>query len=159
SVDFAVPILRISGLENYSLPHPNLKVRPGSAVGNATPNSGTGPGGTYLGSDFRNAYASGTSLTGKGQSVGLLQFDGFYTNDITAYESQAGLTNVPLTVVPIDGGVPTPGSDNDEVCLDIEMAISMAPGLARVYVYEAPNNPAYWDDLLSRMANDNLAKQ
>src|ERR1019366_4262535 len=158
SVDFAVPILRISGLENYSLPHPNLKVRPGSAVGNATPNSGTGPGGTYLGSDFRNAYASGTSLTGKGQSVGLLQFDGFYTNDITAYESQAGLTNVPLTVVPIDGGVGTPGNGASEVSLDIEMVISMAPGISGIYVYEAPN-PSPWVDLLSRMANDNLAKQ
>ena len=39
------------------------------------------------------------------------------------------------------------------------MAISMAPGLSHVYVYEAPNNTSYWVDLLSRMASDNLAKQ
>jgi uncharacterized repeat protein (TIGR01451 family) len=154
SVAFGVPILRISGLDNYSLPHPNFKLR----LANATPKSGTGPGGTYLGSDFRTAYVPGTELTGAGQSVGLLQFDGFYASDIASYASQAGLPDIPLTVVPIDGGVSTPGSNNGEVCLDIEMVMSMAPGLTRIYVYEAPN-PSPWVDLLSRMANDNLSKQ
>ncbi|MGO8925643.1 MAG: immunoglobulin domain-containing protein [Limisphaerales bacterium] len=158
SVDLAVPILHVSGLDNYSLPHPNLKVRLAGAMANATPNTGTGPDGTYRGSDFRTAYVPGTSLTGAGQSVGLLQFDGFYASDITSYESQAGLPSVPVTVVAVDGGVSTPGSGVDEVSLDIEMAISMAPGLAGVYVYEAPNGSP-WVDLLSRMANDNLAKQ
>ena len=159
SVDLAVPILHISGLDNYSLPHPNSRIRPASAAANATPNSGTGPGGTYRGSDFRTAYVPGTTLTGAGQAVGLLQFDGFYASDITTYESQAGLPNVPLTVVPVDGGVSTPGSGAVEVSLDIEMVISMAPGIAHIYVYEAPNTTGLWDDLLSRMANDNLAKQ
>src|SRR5439155_5207537 len=127
-------------------------------VANATPNAGTGPGGTYRGSDFRRAYVPGTTLTGAGQSVGLLQFDGFYTNDIAIYASQAMLPNVPLTVVPVNGGVSTPGSDNGEVCLDIEMVMSMAPGVTNIYVYEAPN-PSPWVDLLSRMANDNLSRQ
>jgi uncharacterized repeat protein (TIGR01451 family) len=158
SVDFAVPILHVSGLDNYSLPHPNFKVSPAAAVADATPHSGTGPNLTYWGSDFRAAYVPGTGLTGAGQSVGLLELDGYYASDITTYESRAGLPNVPLTVVPVDGGVSTPGSGVGEVSLDIEMAISMAPGLARVYVYEAPN-PSPWVDLLSRMANDNLAKQ
>src|ERR1035437_7214433 len=88
SVDFAVPILHISGLDNYSLPHPNSKVRPAGAVANATPNSGTGPGGSYRGSDFRTAYVPGTTNTGTGQSVGLLQFDGYYPKDIATYISQ-----------------------------------------------------------------------
>src|SRR5437016_4799917 len=158
SVDFALPMLHISGLDNYSLPHPNFKVRPGGAVANATPNAGTGPGGTYRGSDFRRAYVPGTTLTGAGQSVGLLQFDGFYTNDIAIYASQARLPNVPLTVVPVNGGVSTAGTNNIEVCLDIEMVMSMAPGVTNIYVYEAPN-PSPWVDLLSRMANDNLSRQ
>jgi subtilase family serine protease len=139
SVDFAVPILHISGLDNYFLPHPNLMLKPAGAAANATPNSGTGPGGTYRGSDFRTAYVPGTSLTGAGQTVGLLQFDGFYASDIAAYASQAGLPSIPLTVVPVDGGVSTPGTGNSEVCLDIEMVMSMAPGVTNIYVYEAPN--------------------
>jgi subtilase family serine protease len=152
SVDFAVPILHISGLDNYALPHPNLVRRPASASAKAAPNGGSGPSGNYQGSDFRTAYVPGTTLTGAGQSVGLLEFDGFYATDITSYESQAGLPNVPLTVVPIDGGISTPGSGVDEVSLDIEMAISMAPDLSQVYIYEAPNGSP-WADILNPMAN------
>ena len=159
SVDFAVPILHISGLDNFSLPRPHLKRMPAELTQKAIPNAGSGPGGAYQGGDFRAAYVPGvTNLTGTGQSVGLLQFDGYYTNDITSYETQTGLPNVPLVNVPIDGGVTNPGSGNGEVCLDIEMVMSMAPGIARIYVYEAPN-PSPWVDLLSRMANDNLSKQ
>jgi len=154
SVDFAVPILQISGLDNYSLPHPNLQVRPASAMANATPNVGSGPGGSYLGNDFRTAYVPGTTLNGSGQTVGLLEFDGFDASDIATYASQAGLPNMPLTVVPIDGGVPAPGSGLgvQEVSMDIEMVMSMAPGVTNIYVYEATNGSP-WVNLLNAMAN------
>jgi hypothetical protein len=158
TVDFAVPILHVSGLENYTLPHPNVRVRPAGVGAHATPLTSSGPGGTYQGNDFRTAYVPDTSLTGAGQSVGLLQFDGFYPSDIAKYETQAGLPNVPITVIPVDGGISTPGSGATEVSLDIEMAISMAPGLSQIYVYEAPNSTAFFVDLLNRMASDNLAK-
>lgn len=156
-VDATVPILHITGLENYSLPHPKFHVK-GTNTANATPHTGSGPGGSYWGNDFRNAYVPNTSLTGAGQAVGLLQFDGFYANDVSRYASQSGLPRVPLTVVPVDGGIASPTDGNGEVCLDIEMAMAMAPGLSRIYVYEAPN-PSPWPDLLNQMANDNLAKQ
>jgi hypothetical protein len=159
SVNLAVPILHISGLDNYSLPHPNLKLRPAGAAASAKPNAGSGPSGTYRGSDFRTAYVPGTSLTGAGQTVGLLQFDGFYASAIATYASQAGLPSIPVTVVPIDGGVSSPGSDNDEVCLDIEMVMSMAPGVTNIYVYEATNGSP-WVDLLNAMAtHDPLSEQ
>ncbi len=159
SVNLAVPILHISGLDNYSLPHPNLKLRPAGAAASAKPNTGSGPSGTYRGSDFRTAYVPGTSLTGTGQTVGLLEFDGFYASAIATYASQAGLPTIPVTVVPIDGGVSAPGSDNTEVCLDIEMVMSMAPGVTNIYVYEATNGSP-WLDLLNAMATHNpLSKQ
>ncbi len=164
SVDLAVSILDISGLDNYTLPHPaNLRPVPVDQQRNATPNAGSGPSGAYMGNDFRAAYVPGvTNLTGAGQMVGLVQFDGYYAADITAYETQAGLPSVTLQTVLLDGynGVPTTGanSGNPEVSLDIEMAISMAPGLSKVILYEAgpygtPN------DILSRIATDNQAKQ
>lgn len=166
SVNSSLPILHISGLDNYSLPHPSLKVRPSSPLAgqnfNSEPLAGTAPGGNYMGSDFRNAYVPGTTLTGAGQNVGLLQFDGFYQSDITAYESLIGLTNnVPnLIVVPVDGGVPTPTPfGNPEVSLDIEMVLSMSPGVSNIYVYEEPNNGSPFDDILNKMATDNLARQ
>lgn len=157
ALDLNVPVLHISGLDNYSLPHPNSILKPKLSAA-ASPRSGSAPGGAYMGGDFRAAYVPGTSLTGAGQSVGLLQFDGYYSSDITAYASQAGIPAPNLINVSIDGGVSSPGTDNAEVALDIEMAMSMAPGLDAIYVYEAPN-PSPWVDLLSRMANDNLAKQ
>jgi len=158
SVDLAVPILQISGLDNYSLPHPNLHEKPLGLAAGATPNAGSGPSGAYAGGDFRAAYVPGTTLTGVGQTVGLLQFDGYYASDIAAYRTQFGMPNVPLVNVAIDGGVGSPGSANGEVCLDIEMVMAMAPGVSAIYVYEAPNSSP-WVDLLSRMANDNVAKQ
>jgi subtilase family serine protease len=157
TLDLAVPILHISGLDNYQLPHPNSRLRPPLLEAQATPNAGSGPGGAFRGNDFRAAYSVGP-LTGVGQTVGLLQFDSYYPADIAAYESQAGLPAVPLVNVAINGGVSTPGSGNNEVALDIEMVVSMAPGVSQIILYEAPN-PSPWVDILSRMANDNIAKQ
>jgi hypothetical protein len=161
SLDLPVPVLHVSGLDNYALPHPaGLKKLSGPAAG-ALPYSGSGPGGTYRGNDFRAAYVPGSSLDGSGQMVGLVQFDGYYTNDIAAYISQAGLTNYPisLTNVAVNGGVGLPGSGNAEVALDIEMVISMAPGVSKIIVYEGPNGSTSWPTMLSRIANHNLAKQ
>jgi len=160
SLDLAVPILGISGLNNYSLPKPRFVAQPLAKGQAMRPNAGSGPSGTYLGNDFRAAYVPDTTLTGTGQAVGLLQFDGYTASDITYYESQAGLPNVTLTNVLIDGATGNPsGSGGEvEVSLDIEMAISMAPGLSQVIVYEAPN-PSPFEDLLNRMASDDLAKQ
>src|ERR1035438_5882990 len=158
SLDFTVPVLHISGLSDYSLPRPMMVKKPQNLTASMEPDLGSAPGGAYMGDDFRAAYISGTLLSGVGQTVGLLQFDGFFPSDITAYESLTGRPNVPLTVVPVDGGVTTPGGNNAEVCLDIEMVMSLASGISGIYVYEAPN-PSPWVDLLSRMANDNLSKQ
>jgi len=150
TVATTIPILDVSGLDDYFLPRPNSVRRPAGVPGSATPKVGSGPSGSYRGYDFRTAYVPGTSLTGTGQNIGLLQFDGFYSNDIATYVSQAGLPTVPITVVPVDGGVSNPGSGSSEVSLDIEMVISMAPGISRVYVFEAPN-PSPWVDLLNAM--------
>ena len=157
SLDRAVPVLHISGLDNYVVPRPmNFKVKPLAATAKATLNTGSSPGGGYMGNDFRAAYVPGVTLTGAGQTVGFLQFDsGFYQSDITAYENLNGLPNVPVTAVLLDGYDGGPGYGNDEVSLDIEMAISMAPGLSGILVYEG----SVTDDILNRMATDNLARQ
>jgi uncharacterized repeat protein (TIGR01451 family) len=177
SVAAELPITHVSGLENYYTARPRLKPRPasqpsvapsiGGATPGATPAAGSAPGGNYEGSDFRNAYVPGTALTGAGQNVGLFQLDGYYPSDIAAYENQIGLTsNIPqLVTVPVDGGVPAPTPfGNPEVSLDIEMVLSMSPGVSTIYVYEGPNNSAtsiytIFEDVFNRMANDNLAKQ
>ncbi|HTV40277.1 MAG TPA: S53 family peptidase [Candidatus Sulfotelmatobacter sp.] len=161
SLDLAVPLLDIGGLNNYALPRP--AGHPGTAQpSGGTAASGSGPEGTYFGSDYRAAYVPGTSLTGSGQTVGLLELDGYYTNDIETYETNAGLQDVTLTNVLIDGATGTPSGDSTnvgEVSLDMEMVISMAPGISRLIVYEAPDFGNNWVDILKQMQEDDSAKQ
>jgi subtilase family serine protease len=139
TVDAGLPILDVSGLDNYVLPHPMAHEmtdaeKPKHASGSASD-------GSYFGWDFRNAYAPGVSLNGAGQFVGLVEFEGFYPKDITNYENAASppLPHVSVTPVYSDGltGIPNPYSDGLAECsLDIEMPIAMAPGIAGVYVFE-----------------------
>src|SRR5205085_6990397 len=88
--------------------------------------------------------------------VGLLEFSAYYPADIANYENTIGLANnVPLNTVVVGHPGPTT-ANNGEVALDIEVAIAMAPGLSQVIVYETKSSAS---SILSRMANDNLAKQ
>jgi len=156
-------VVDVQGLSDFGRPHP-LSHRANFSSVRPLSSNGSGPNGEYAGSDFRNAYVPGTVLNGAGQVVGLLQFDGYYMSDITNYENVIGLTNyVPLTNVLIDsyGGGVTSANGQGEVCLDIEMAIAMAPGLSQVIVYEGNPTNGYFNpnDVLQRMANDNLARQ
>jgi len=156
SLDLAAPVLHIGGLNNYLLPHPmNLRKIPAANAAGVVPASGSGPGGAYMGNDFRAAYVPGLALTGTGQSVGLVEFDGYYPGDITNYAGMAGLPAVPLKNVLLDGFNGQPGGANVEVALDIDMAVSMAPGLSSVIVYEGEVP----DDVLNRMATDDVANQ
>jgi hypothetical protein len=154
SIDLDTKILSISGLDNFVVPQPmNLKK---AAVDEIAPYvTGSGPGGYFIGGDFRAAYAPQVTLTGSGQAVGLLEFDGFYPGDVQKNAAQAGMPVVPTQTVLLDGFSGTPGGDNIEVILDIMMASYMAPGLSKVMVYEGD----YANDILNRMATDNLAKQ
>jgi autotransporter-associated beta strand protein len=158
SVASNLPIQEINGISDYAILHPMGRIEP-IAKKNGTASGSSPNGGYYMGKDFRNAYATGVSLKGNGQIIGLFEADGYYTSDITNYEAEAGLTNVPLQTVLVDGFSGTPGVNNYEVALDIELAISMAPGLSAVVVFESPNNTFDWLDVLDDMATNTQIKQ
>jgi len=149
-----VETLSISGLDNFELPHP-MGLRKAPLSQTAPYVTGSGPGGLFIGNDYRAAYAPGVTLTGSGQVVGLLEFDGFYASDETANFAAADLPAVPTQTVLLDGFKGAPGGDNIEVILDIMMASYMAPGLTKIVVYEGENQ----DDILNRMATDDSAQQ
>ncbi|MGZ5543840.1 MAG: immunoglobulin domain-containing protein, partial [Limisphaerales bacterium] len=159
TLDLAVQIAHISGLDNYALPQPRLKHKD-SSVPSADPNAGSGPNGTCAPVDFRAAYVPDSTLTGTGQSVGLLQFDGYSPSDISYYIATNHLPSVTISNVLLDGfsGTPSGNGGEVEVCLDIEMVISMAPGISKIYMYEAGPS-GVWHDILNRMATDNTCKQ
>ena len=159
TVEADLPIVDIQGLSDCYKPHPKLHKMDSNNT--ATPKNGSGSVGSYLGDDFRNAYAPGVTLTGAGQQVGLFQLDGYYPSDIAAYAQQAGggRTNIQVLPVPVGStnwniGV---NGGNGEVSLDIEMAMAMAPGLSKILVFEGPSS-AWPNDVLNAMAASNTVK-
>jgi len=156
SVDASVPIQSISGLNNLDQVDPGLRRQ---TTTNSGPANGTGPNGTsFQGKDFRVAYAPGVTLNGTGQNVGLVELDGYFPNDITTYERQAGLPSVPLTIIPLAGSAGFPDKNTNrvaEVSLDIEMVISMAPGLKNLYVFEGSN----FDTILGSLVTNTQINQ
>jgi uncharacterized repeat protein (TIGR01451 family) len=176
SVPATLPILDVGGLDNLRRPYPHYKLGPasnpvqsksapsGGSASNPAPNAttGSGPFGNYIGDDFRNAYAPGTPLDGSGQVVAFVQFDGYVSNDIVAYANLAGRTNIPpLQNILINGfnGLPTGSGGEVEVSLDLEMVVSMAPGLSKIMVYEGNPFNFHPNDVLNQIATDNAARQ
>jgi uncharacterized repeat protein (TIGR03803 family) len=157
AIDLDVPVLAVNGLDDYALPRPLGSAVPVDLADfTAVPYaSGSGPLGTLLGGDFRAAYATGVSLDGAGEAVGIFSLDGYYPADILAYENLAGLPHVAVTNVLVNGFNGAPGGNNVEAALDISMSVSMAPGLSKVIMYEG-KVPL---DVLNTMATDNQARQ
>ncbi|HEY2714058.1 MAG TPA: S53 family peptidase [Chthoniobacterales bacterium] len=153
TVDLSTKLWNINGLDNYAIPRPNLTQRPNAVEAN----TGSGPGGFFLGSDLRAAYYGTTgTLNGSGQKLGLLEYVGTNPADYINYFNMFGppLTTT-VTLLSTDGtpALCTTCSDAEQ-SLDIEFAISMAPGLSQVIVYVGSTDQA----MLSRMVTDNSCK-
>ncbi len=148
----------VEGLNDLSPPQPaDLKFLP---LVEGTPQNliGSGPNGLFLGSDFRAAYAPGITLDGSGQAVGLFEESGYNLSDVQlTFSSVDQPLKPPIVNVLLDGltGLCLPVCDDTEPVLDIVAAISMAPNLSAVIVYEGSSDV----DILNQMATDNIAKQ
>src|SRR6202044_391535 len=112
TVNLPFSLWHVSGLDNYSIPHPMFVkksdyakahgISPDKVVSHAT--TGSGPSASFLGSDMRAAYYGGTALTGSGQNLGLFEFLGTDLADLTTYYKNVGQTNnVPITLFSTDG--------------------------------------------------------
>lgn len=97
-------------------------------------------------------------VDGTGQKVGLVEFDSFALSDVSDYLDLLGMPSTQagnISVVPINGGV-SPGPDQDEVLLDIDAVLVVAPG-ASIAVYEAPfSGGAGFQAIFNRMINDHV---
>jgi subtilase family serine protease len=156
-LDLEVPVLHITGLDNFTLPHPkNIR---GASAPDGSSKSGSGPGGQFVGSDMRAAYYGSGPLTGTGQSVGLFEFAGYEISDVQHYFKKLKQPlNVPVHGVSLNGvplSCPPASCDDSEQALDIQMAIAMAPGLQQVVVYVGSSDVS----IFGQMAADNTSKQ
>jgi subtilase family serine protease len=162
SLDLDVPLLHISGLDNFALPH-TKNIRSSQPLGQESDitgkTTGSGPGGNFIGSDMRAAYYGSGSLTGTGQSVGLFEYAGYELSDVKLYFNKLNQPfHVKVHGVSLNGAnlnCPPRSCDDSEQVLDIEMAISMAPGLSQVVVYVGKSDVS----IFNQMAVDNAAKQ
>jgi len=158
TLDLEVPVLHISGLDNFTLPHAK-NVRSSEAPDQAGKATGSGPHGQFIGSDMRAAYYGSGPLTGAGQSVGLFEYAGYEISDVQLFFKNVNEPlNVPVVGVRLNGvplQCPPTSCDDSEQALDIEMAISMAPGLSQVVVYVGSSDVS----IFSKMAADNTSKQ
>lgn len=141
SLDLKTTVQVIGGLNNFIIPHPYGSGKPVPFDRAAFPsngNGGSGGGGLFLGSDFRHAYASGVTLNGAGEAIGLFEYGGYNLSDIQAYESLAGYSPTPLYNVFLNGITSNKagGANTVEISGDIEMSLAMAPGVEDVVVYE-----------------------
>jgi subtilase family serine protease len=152
TVDLPFQLWHITGLDNDSRPHP-LYVKksdyakahgldPDKVVSNAT--TGSGPSASFLGSDMRAAYYSGTALTGTGQTIGLFEFLGTDLVDLNTYYSNVGQTKPYTPTLISTGGYSTSctessGCDDTEQTLDMTQAMGMAPGSTMLYMYVCGN--------------------
>jgi subtilase family serine protease len=153
TVDLPFRLWHISGLDNYSIPRPELVRRPSGMKPPAT--TGSCPQQSFCGSDMRAAYYEGTALTGKGQNIGLLEFAGFDIADVnTYYKNAKQKRTAAVKGISTDGTkllcLYSQGCDDTEQTLDMTQALGMAPGITTLYVYVGSSDTL----LLGAMSSD-----
>jgi subtilase family serine protease len=151
-------ITSIVGLSSFSFHKPHLKSSKSLST-QATPHSGSVS--DYMTpAKIKSGYnLTSVTQTGSGETLALYELDGYTASDITAYTSYFSLTTPTLTNVLVDSATGTAGSNKDEVTLDIELSIALAPGLTKIMVYEGPNTSSGALDTYNRIATDNLANE
>lgn len=159
----AAKVAGVIGLDDAAQLHPQV-VSAATDGGEGLPAGiGSDPSGGLTPSDIRTAYnLNGITQTGAGQTLAVVEFDGYDPNDITAYVDHFGLSHVTLENVLVNGFDGNPTGDPRgrlEVTLDIQLMIALAPGIDRILVYEASNLFSNNVDLYNRIASDNRAKQ
>jgi hypothetical protein len=198
SVNLSVPILFVSGLDNFARPIP--------ANGGTAPVGCGFSGAAYGPTDLRTIYmpCATSANNGSGQTIGLFEVGSYYPDDVADYYqfiSGTASPNVTTVQVPANESAPplpalsasctsesfaasnclatstaeaipscadagvgsacdqyANATNEDEVALDIQMALAMAPG-ATIRLYEQDPESFQPDLILSAMADEDVAQQ
>ncbi len=154
--DFAAKIQVVAGLDNFVLRKTHL--RPGLMLTDSV----VAPRGSvddYMTpAKIKSAYnLNSVAATGSGETLAIFALAGYTASDITAYAARFGIPAPVLQNVLVDGANGSAGAGAEETTLDIELAAAMAPGLAKIIVYEGLNTDAGVLDAYSKIASDNAA--
>ncbi len=152
-------IQSVHGLDDRPQAKPHFRL----AKNTSRPASAAAAAISYTALQVATAYNFPTGVTGKGETIGIIELGGGYTSsDLSTYFSNLNISPAPTVVaVSVDGGqnAPTgnPSGPDTEVMLDIEVAGAVAPG-ARIVVYFAPNTDAGFLDAINQATMDTVNK-
>jgi kumamolisin len=158
-------ITDVAGLNNEAhFTHPKISKKSATdytAQSKVLPKLGSGPAGGYTPEELTGGYdvsrLAGDGFTGAGQSVALMELDGYQADNISSYDNYYGLGSPLPTDVYVDGVNGAAGPDEMEVEADIEVVHAIAPQ-AQVKVYEGPNTDQGVIDTYQKITSDNTAK-
>ena len=158
TLDIDVPVLHVSGLDDFTVPRPKNIMAAEFLKQKSYKGTGSGPGGSYLGSDLRAAYYGSGPLNGSGQTVGIFSLKGYVLRDVQNYFRTINQPlNVPIVAISVNGAslsCPPATCQDGEQSLDIEQTIAVAPGLSQLSFYVGKNNVS----VFNQMAADNTSK-
>jgi len=147
----------VHGLDNRPQAKPHYRPAKSAHAGaSAAP-------GSYTTLQVAQAYNFPAGLTGAGQTIGIIELGGGFTqSDLNTYFSGLNISPAPTVIaVSVDGAQNQPTGDTNgpdtEVMLDIEVAGAVAPG-AEIVVYFAPNTDAGFLDAINQAVMDTVNK-
>lgn len=154
--DCASIVCGVFGLDDRPVAYPHFRYRnTNRAFGSRI------SGISYNPAQVAKLYAFPQDASGAGQTIGLIELGGGYRpNDIRDFFQAHGLQAPTVKSISVDHGrnrPTTPQSADGEVMLDIEIAGSVAQGVA-IAVYFAPNTAQGFQDALSMAIHDQLNK-
>jgi len=147
----------------HGLSSPPIRHSHAIALSRAVPNALPMFSGPYNAAQIRSAYSIPASATGAGQTVGLIELDGYLLSDINAYAQANGIRRPKMTNIFIGGfdGTIQDVNAQGEVTLDIELVNAMVPQADEIRVYQASQqlDEMAFFDAWSEIANPSIGDQ
>ena len=150
-------IVSVHGLDNRPQAKAHFRVASKAASTHVRANQSSSV--SYTAPQVGELYDFPSSATGQGQTIGIIELGGGYTqSDLNTYFSSVGISPAPtVTAVSVDGAQNSPTGDSGgpdaEVMLDIEVSGSVAPA-ANIAVYFAPNTDSGFLDAINQAVDD-----
>ena len=159
--DHAEPIEAVLGLDSRPIATPHFRRRDADPDRRKKKKPTAAQPQSFSAVQVTQLYSFPTNLNGSGQTIGILELGGGYTDsDLQTYFSGLGLSVPNVVAVSVDGGTNSPGDPNGadgEVELDIQVAGSVAPS-ANIAVYFAPNTDQGFIDAITTAVHDTTNK-